>query len=68
MTQLRKGAGGARGDDAGNLKQDVVSWITTLFKAPAPPLSPHTKADHGFEHGDTGFLLCPIEYDWEDLR
>jgi len=26
--QLRKGASGARGDDAANMKQAVVSWIT----------------------------------------
>jgi hypothetical protein len=30
------------------------------------PLSPTVKLDHGFEHDDTGRLLCPVEYDWND--
>jgi hypothetical protein len=30
------------------------------------PLPPTSKLDRGFEHDDTGRLLCPIEYNWED--
>ena len=65
--KLRKGSGGARGDDAANLKLVVVSWIACMHgTTPATPLSPSFKLDRGFEHDDTGRLLCPIEYDWED--
>ena len=30
------------------------------------PSCPPPKLDCGFEHDDTGHLLCPIEYNWED--
>jgi hypothetical protein len=66
--QLRKGAGGARGDDAANLKPVIVGWIVALFENPLPPLSPHIKSDRGFEHDITGRLLCPIDYNWSDAR
>lgn len=63
--QLRKGAGGARGDDAANLKPAIVSWISgVLGMAMSTPLSPTSKLERGFDHDDTGRLLCPIEYDW----
>ena len=65
VLQLRKGAGGARGDDAANLKPAVINWIITLFDNTMPPLLPHTKSDRGFEHDVTGRLLCPIQYDWD---
>lgn len=67
LIQLRKGAGGARGDDAANLKPTVVSWIGTLFDPSHfhPPLSPTHKSERGFEHDVTSRLLCPIEYDWD---
>lgn len=67
MIKLRKGSGGARGDDAANLKPVVVSWIAGIMGTPVTvPLSPTSKLDRGFEHDDTGRLLCPIEYNWED--
>ena len=67
MIKLRKGLGGARGDDAANLKPAVVSWIPSILGTPVTVLlSPSSKLDHGFEHDDTGCLLCPIEYNWED--
>ncbi|KAF8228060.1 hypothetical protein L208DRAFT_1293518 [Tricholoma matsutake] len=30
------------------------------------PLPPTSKMDRGFEHDNTGCLLCPIDYNWED--
>lgn len=66
--KLRKGSGGARGDDAANLKPIIVNWISQMDGIPlAAPLSPSCKLDRGFEHDETGRLLCPIEYDWEDV-
>lgn len=64
--QLQKGASGAHGDDAANLKPAVVSWLTELLENPAVPLSPNNKSERGFEHELTGKLLCPVEYDWND--
>ena len=67
MIKPRKGSGGARGDDAANLKPVVVSWIPSILGMPVTvPLSPSSKLDHGFEHDDTGCLLCPIEYNLGD--
>lgn len=65
-SKLRKGASGARGDDAANLKPAIVSWVLALFVQPVVLLSPTSKADRGFEHYITGRLLCPIEYAWTD--
>ena len=66
---MRKGASGARGDDAANLKPAVVSWLNDLLETTAtPPLSPTDKSQRGFEHELTGQLLCPIEFDWSDDR
>lgn len=68
--QLRKGCGGARGDDAANLKSVVVSWVGTLFDPSHahPALSPTNKTCRGLEHDITGKLLCPIDYNWEDAK
>ncbi|EGO03939.1 hypothetical protein SERLA73DRAFT_175638 [Serpula lacrymans var. lacrymans S7.3] len=32
-----------------------------------PPLNTNTKDNRGFEHTVTGYLLCPIDYDWSDV-
>ena len=66
--QLRKGGGGAGGDDTANLKPVIVSWIVALFENSIPPLSPSFKADRGFEHDVIGWLLCPIDFDWTDAK
>jgi hypothetical protein len=51
-----------------NLKPCAVSWIGTLFENPHPPLPPTSKGNRGFEHDITGRLLCPINYNWDNLR
>ncbi|KIJ58306.1 hypothetical protein HYDPIDRAFT_119690 [Hydnomerulius pinastri MD-312] len=66
--ELRKGADGARGDDASSLKQVVVTWLGNLFPTIEPPISPTLKWDRGLEHDATGALLRPIEYNWDDLE
>jgi hypothetical protein len=67
--KLRKGAAGARGDDAANLKPAIVSWLIDLYPDEKPaPLSPSNKTERGFEHDVTGRLLCPVDYDWQDQR
>lgn len=68
VIQLRKGASGARGDDAANLKPAVVNWLTELLGNSEVPLSAHNKSERGFEHNLTGQLLCPMEYDWKDEK
>ena len=56
----------ARGDDAGNLKFAVVSWVDEMFGPSTPALQPNSKDEHGLNGDHTGRLLCPGEYDWED--
>jgi hypothetical protein len=57
----------ARGDDAGNLKLAVVVWVDELFGPSEPALKPNSKDERGLECDNTGRLLCPGEYNWEDL-
>jgi hypothetical protein len=57
----------ARGDDAGNLKLAVVVWVDELFGPSEPALKPNSKDERSLECDNTGRLLCPGEYNWEDL-
>ncbi|KAF8119529.1 hypothetical protein EV363DRAFT_1461977 [Boletus edulis] len=64
--ELRKGADGARADDAASLKKEVVDWLHHFYGPLEPPISTALKSDRGLEHDVTGRLLCPVEYNWED--
>lgn len=63
---LRKGASGARGDDTKALKGNILEWITPKGQALNPPLYRNQKIDRGFNHEQTGALLCPVDLDWSD--
>ncbi|KIM71549.1 hypothetical protein PILCRDRAFT_82683, partial [Piloderma croceum F 1598] len=65
---LRKGSDMARGDDAGNLKLAVVVWVDEIFGPSQPPLKPTSKDERGLENDNTGRLLCPGEYKWDDAE
>ena len=67
LLKLRKGAEGARGDDANSLKAAVVSWLNEVSLWPEPLLSTTDKLERGFYHDMTGRLLCPVDYDWLDV-
>jgi hypothetical protein len=58
----------ARGDDAGNLKLAVVVWVDEIFGPSQPPLKPTSKDERGLENDNTGRLLCPGEYKWDDAE
>ncbi|EGO24016.1 hypothetical protein SERLADRAFT_439322 [Serpula lacrymans var. lacrymans S7.9] len=66
--KLRKGADGAQGDDVGNLKSIIVSWIAEIFSVADLTLDASDKSSCGFANDHTGHLLCPIEYDWSDSK
>jgi len=57
----------ARGDDTGKLKSAVVEWVNDLYGASEPPLRANSKDERGLFNDHTGRLLCPGEYDWNDL-
>lgn len=58
----------ARGDDAGNLKSATVTWVDEIFGPSIPALKPNSKDERGLDNVNTGHLLCPIEFDWEDSK
>lgn len=58
----------ARGDDAGRLRIVVVGWINDLYGPSEPELKTSSKDGRGFRNDHTGRLLCPAEYDWDDMR
>ena len=66
LLKLRKGADGARGDDANALKTAVMNWLNEASSHPEPLLSPTDKSKRGFYNDVTGRLLCPVDYDWCD--
>lgn len=66
--QLRQGSDMARGDDTGKLKSAVVEWVNDLYGPSDPPLRSISKYERGLSNDHTGRLLCPGEYDWDDMR
>jgi len=66
LLQLKKGADGARGDDANTLKTAVATWLNEQQPHPVPLLAINEKQERGFNHDLTGKLLCPVDYDWLD--
>lgn len=58
----------ARGDDTCSLKAALVTWINEIHGASVPPLRCSTKAERGLDNDHTGRLLCPAEYDWDDME
>jgi hypothetical protein len=65
--QLQKGANDARGDDVLSVREAVANWLNKAYPAHTP-LDISSRADRGIKHETTGWLLCPIEYDWTDER
>jgi hypothetical protein len=49
------------------LKKSVAAWLNKL-PSTMPPLDPDDRSQRGFQHDTTGNLLCPIEYDWNNLE
>lgn len=65
LKELNRGADSARGDDAASLKPAVVHWLMSA-ESVEPALKPEEKDGRGFDHESTGYLLCPVDYDWYD--
>lgn len=68
--QLKTGATDARSDDTSKLKVAVAEWLNARRTSPTDPgacLDPRDRNDRGISNDYTGRLLCPIDYDWEDL-
>jgi hypothetical protein len=66
ISQLQKGASGARSDDTKSLKSVIIDWLTLPGEPLVPPIARNVKVDRGFNHETTGALLCPAGVDWSD--
>jgi hypothetical protein len=64
---LRHGSDMARGDDTGKLKSAVVEWVNDIYGPSDPPLRANSKDERGLNNDHTGRLLCPGEYNWDDM-
>lgn len=63
--QLSAGSTDARGDDLHGL---IAGMANFLNKAGAvPPLDPTSRSDRGRSHPNCGDLLCPIQWDWNNM-
>ena len=58
--------GSAQSDDMKSLKSTILDWIVPYGELLIPPIACNIKADCGFNHEKTGFLICPAELDWSN--
>ena len=56
----------ARADDTSHLKSAIVDWVVEKFGVSIPPLRVRSKDERGFADENTGRLLCPSEYSWDN--
>jgi hypothetical protein len=65
---LQTGANDARSDDTSRLNSAIAEWLNSSSPSTsnAPHLSAKGKDERGINHDITGFLLCPIDYDWDE--
>ncbi|KAH0832281.1 hypothetical protein J3R83DRAFT_13275 [Lanmaoa asiatica] len=67
LQQLGKGADSGCNKDTHRLKVLVIHWLMEGIPKPDPPLSISDKSGRGFYNDATGKLLCPVDYDWNNL-
>jgi hypothetical protein len=49
------------------MKGPILDWIAPQpDRVLNPRIARNNKSERGFNHPVTGFLLCPVEYDWSD--
>ncbi|KAF5374162.1 hypothetical protein D9615_008830 [Tricholomella constricta] len=67
FAMLTRGANDARSDDISTMKKALANWLN---KRPStkPPLNPEDRINRGLQHDTTGGLLCPIEFDWDNIE
>jgi len=78
--KLHSGANDACSDDTARLKTAVAEWLNARKQHNCDPpgetqtptmtrwLSSKEKNERGIGNNVTGGLLCPIDYDWDDLE
>jgi len=68
VTQIQKGANGARADDMKGMKGAIVDWITLKGQSLNPHIPHNVKVGRGFNHEQTRALLCPAGLDWNNIE
>jgi len=65
--ELQRGANGARSDDLNRIRSCIADWLNKADPAPSPLLEHSCRKNRGLAHDVTGRLLCPAEFDWDNL-
>ncbi|KAF9463411.1 hypothetical protein BDZ94DRAFT_1308729 [Collybia nuda] len=65
--ELQRGADSARSDDLNRIRAFVADWLNTAKPHPDVLLNPTCRRNRGIAHDVTGRLLCPAEFNWDDL-
>jgi len=68
LLQLLAGANSARSDDTASVKRKIAEWLNRSNIPAERHLPLSSRNERGLQNDITGRLLCPIEYDWDDLR
>ncbi|KAJ3535559.1 hypothetical protein NMY22_g6431 [Coprinellus aureogranulatus] len=64
--RVTDGVAQARTSDSKLLKHSVVDWITPFNEPLSPPIPKDKKTNRGYNHSRTGWLLCPVDLDWDN--
>ncbi|KAJ3749914.1 hypothetical protein DFH05DRAFT_1538439 [Lentinula detonsa] len=64
---LETGANAARSEDIHNGAMELADWLNQRSPGPQPPIDRQTRVCRGFAHDLTGRLLCPIDFDWDNM-
>lgn len=66
--QITKGISQSKSDDTKSLKSAIIDWITPPNEILSPPTLRNVKHGRGYHHSRTGFLLCPVNLNWNDSK
>ncbi|KAJ3802073.1 hypothetical protein GGU11DRAFT_828691, partial [Lentinula aff. detonsa] len=64
-TSLESGTNAVHSEDIHNSAAELADWLNQ--RSPQPLIDRHSRLGRGFRHDLTGHLLCPIDFDWDDL-
>jgi hypothetical protein len=65
--QLQRGADCARSDDLNRIRGFIADWLNAAIPHPTVLLNPNCRSNRGLAHDVTGRLLCPADFDWDNL-
>ncbi|KAF9475565.1 hypothetical protein BDN70DRAFT_883565 [Pholiota conissans] len=64
---LQVGANNARSEDLHRIRKYLAEWLNHFHPMPSPLLDQDDRKNRGLGHDLTGRLLCPVEFNWDDL-